>query len=410
MRERGKQHNPVTGSGGMFVGRVATIGEALRDAHRFARGRPHRVARLADADAAAHRCGRPRRRRDRPRVAARQRDPFRSGPLCETARRHRRNVALAVLDVAGAPAQVARLAQPGRPSSIIGADGKSGMLSCAQAKRKVGAERARHRHRAPTRETAGAQLLLATGSSTHSSSPTRRNALDVVEKFATAAPASPTSSINCVNVPGTELASILVHASDDGIVYFFSMATSFTAAALGAEGVGNDVTMIIGNGYAKGHAQTALQTLRDHPDAARLFHANTKSAIKERAMTDTTEYPPSQAAGAQPDQFEYKNLKQGEFWRHIPAYADVDEATFLDHLWQQKNAVKTADELLDDDQGRLLAGVLRRRGSGFQRSADGGPRFALRDRVDRLERSVQRSDPRASSSRSPRRCCRITRG
>jgi lysine 2,3-aminomutase len=46
------------------------------------------------------------------------------------------------------------------------------------------------------------------------------------------------------------------------------------------------------------------------------------------------------------NQFEYKNLKQGEFWRHIPAYKDVDEATFLDHLWQQKNAVKTADELL----------------------------------------------------------------
>ena len=45
------------------------------------------------------------------------------------------------------------------------------------------------------------------------------------------------------------------------------------------------------------------------------------------------------------DQFEYKNLKQGEFWRHIPAYKDVDEATFLDHLWQQKNAVKTADRV-----------------------------------------------------------------
>ncbi|MBV8723635.1 MAG: KamA family radical SAM protein, partial [Candidatus Eremiobacteraeota bacterium] len=49
---------------------------------------------------------------------------------------------------------------------------------------------------------------------------------------------------------------------------------------------------------------------------------------------------------ASPAQFDYKNLKQGEFWRHIPAYKDVDEATFLDHLWQQKNAVKTADELL----------------------------------------------------------------
>lgn len=47
------------------------------------------------------------------------------------------------------------------------------------------------------------------------------------------------------------------------------------------------------------------------------------------------------------EQFEYKNLKQGKFWRHVAAYKDIDEATFLDHLWQQKNAVKSPQELLD---------------------------------------------------------------
>jgi lysine 2,3-aminomutase len=46
-------------------------------------------------------------------------------------------------------------------------------------------------------------------------------------------------------------------------------------------------------------------------------------------------------------QFEYKNLKQGEFWRHVPAYRDVDEATFLDHLWQQRKSVKSTEELLE---------------------------------------------------------------
>jgi L-erythro-3,5-diaminohexanoate dehydrogenase len=51
------------------------------------------------------------------------------------------------------------------------------------------------------------------------------------------------------------------------------MATSFTAAALGAEGVGKDVTMIVGNGYARGHADTALQTLRDHPPIHAYFNA-----------------------------------------------------------------------------------------------------------------------------------------
>jgi len=45
-------------------------------------------------------------------------------------------------------------------------------------------------------------------------------------------------------------------------VIFFSMATSFTAAALGAEGVGKDATLIIGNGYAPGHAELALGLVR----------------------------------------------------------------------------------------------------------------------------------------------------
>ncbi len=56
-----------------------------------------------------------------------------------------------------------------------------------------------------------------------------------------------------------------------------------------------------------------------------------------------------------PSQFEYKHLKQGEFWRHIPAYREIDEATFLDHLWQQKNAVKTPQELLATIKDLVLA-------------------------------------------------------
>ena len=48
---------------------------------------------------------------------------------------------------------------------------------------------------------------------------------------------------------------------------------------------------------------------------------------------------------------DYKNMKQGEFWRHVPAYAEVDEKTFLDHLWQQKQSVKTPEELVETIRG-----------------------------------------------------------
>ena len=76
--------------------------------------------------------------------------------------------------------------------------------------------------------------------------------------------------INNVNIPDTEMTSILV-TKNTGIVYFFSMATSFTKAALGAEGVGSDVTMLIGNGYTKGHAEITLQELRECEKLRKIF-------------------------------------------------------------------------------------------------------------------------------------------
>ncbi len=77
-------------------------------------------------------------------------------------------------------------------------------------------------------------------------------------------------TINCVNIPNTEMGSI-VATKNDGLIYFFSMATSFTKAALGAEGIASDATMIIGNGYTKGHAQISLNILRECPPLREIF-------------------------------------------------------------------------------------------------------------------------------------------
>jgi len=76
--------------------------------------------------------------------------------------------------------------------------------------------------------------------------------------------------INVANIPETEMSCVLCTRTG-GIVYFFSMATSFTRAALGAEGVGADVDLRIGNGYTAGHAELSLQILRDSPELYKLF-------------------------------------------------------------------------------------------------------------------------------------------
>jgi L-erythro-3,5-diaminohexanoate dehydrogenase len=116
----------------------------------------------------------------------------------------------------------------------------------------------------PDAQTRGALLLRELGYVDELIVADARNAVAASGAVAAAAPHAADLVVNCVNVPGTELCSILC-AREGGTVYFFSMSTSFTAAALGAEGIGRDVTMIIGNGYTKDHAQIALQTLRDRP-------------------------------------------------------------------------------------------------------------------------------------------------
>jgi L-erythro-3,5-diaminohexanoate dehydrogenase len=81
-------------------------------------------------------------------------------------------------------------------------------------------------------------------------------------------------TVVCVDVPGCEGGAVLATA-DGGTVIFFSMATSFTAAALGAEGVAADVTMLIGNGYVPGHARLALDLVRAEPGVRRIFESRT---------------------------------------------------------------------------------------------------------------------------------------
>jgi len=77
-------------------------------------------------------------------------------------------------------------------------------------------------------------------------------------------------AINCASVPNTETGTLL-SLREGGTAIFFSMATSFTAAALGAEGLGKDVTLLIGNGYVKGHAELTLELLRSEPGLRALF-------------------------------------------------------------------------------------------------------------------------------------------
>lgn len=265
---RGKHHNPVTGSGGMLIGTVRAVGEQVQGRLDLAPG--DRIATLVSLSltpltiADVHRVD----------VANAQVDIrgqailFESGLYAKLPDDMPDRVALAVLDVCGAPAQTAKLVQAGDTVVVLGAGGKSGSLVLYQARQSAGPQ---GRVIAVEYGEKGCQMLRELGFADVVLNLDCTKPVDVLRAIEDATGgAFADVTINCVNVPGTEMSSILA-TREEGTVYFFSMATSFTAAALGAEGVGKDVQMVIGNGYTKGHAAMALQLVRESEALMELF-------------------------------------------------------------------------------------------------------------------------------------------
>jgi L-erythro-3,5-diaminohexanoate dehydrogenase len=157
-------------------------------------------------------------------------------------------------------------AEPGPVVAILGAGGKSGSLSAAAARRAgagtvIGVVPAEAEAAAVRRAGLADQVVVADA----------RDPVALADAVRSAGgPAAVT--VVCVDVPGCEGGAVLATAPG-GTVIFFSMATSFSAAALGAEGVAADVTMLIGNGYVPGHAELALDLLRSEPGVRALYEA-----------------------------------------------------------------------------------------------------------------------------------------
>jgi L-erythro-3,5-diaminohexanoate dehydrogenase len=285
---RGKMQNPVTGSGGMLVGVVDEVGPSsplgLRVGDRIATLVSLTLTPLLITDGLVRWDGRSEQ-----------------VPCDGHAILFARSIAavlpddlppelsLAVLDVCGAPALTARVVTaaasvpPGHPAlaagggggrpdvsvAVLGGGGKSGSLSLAAA-RRAGATRLVGV--VPTETEAAA--LKSAGLATEIAVADARDPVALA-----AAVGEPVDvTVVCVDVPGCEHGAILATRAG-GTVVFFSMATSFPGAALGAEGLAADVTMLIGNGYVPGHAQLALDLVRTDPGVRMLFSARVDARL-----------------------------------------------------------------------------------------------------------------------------------
>lgn len=254
---RGKMHNSVTNSGGMLIGTVAAVGADIRDDLKPGDTLATLVSLTLtpltlDEIKAVH--------IDEAQVQVKGRALlFRNAPYARIPGDLEQRVVLSALDVCGAP----RLMQVhGRTQDailIMGA-GTSGILS-ALAALDCG-----YNH-----VTLFEKSLQQIGQVNALGLPFKIVPCDVL----TIAEYFPYRDcfdlvFDCTNIPHAEMAAI-VCARPDGRILYFNTATSFTQAALGAEGIGKQVTLMIGNGFYPGHAAYTLDLLRKYPQVQGLL-------------------------------------------------------------------------------------------------------------------------------------------
>jgi L-erythro-3,5-diaminohexanoate dehydrogenase len=266
VRERGKLHNPITDSGGMLIGTVTEVGPEYGGPLKLKKGdsvatlvsltlTPLFLEEISEVDLKTGQL-----------QVQGHAILFETGIACPMPQDLPEKIALAVLDICGAPALVLRHVKRGDRVLFMGA-GKSAKLSAAALRREWGSQvkiecldveaQALHDMR---------EMGLA--DETHAGDATKPGGLDLLRKGE-----AYDVVVNVTNVPGTEMASVMA-VRESGTVLFFGMGTSFSKVALGAEGIAKDAAFLIGSGYAKGHAELALSVVRENRALREWFERN----------------------------------------------------------------------------------------------------------------------------------------
>ena len=267
-RTRGKQQNRVTGSGGMLVGRVKQIGSRYSGPLKFKVGdriatlvsltlTPLHLEKITSIDLKTHQI-----------AATGHAVLFETGMAAKIPTDLPEKMAMALFDVAGAPALVHATARKGQSLLVIGAGGKAGVLSCVAGRNKVG-PKGKIFAIEPHPQAAKDLKKLGVCDAVWSVDATDPLAVRRMVEKATRGKLCDVI-INVASVPNTEV-SALISCGLTGKIIFFSMATSFTKVALGAEGISSSAELLFGNGYYPKHAEFVVKLARENEHLRKIF-------------------------------------------------------------------------------------------------------------------------------------------
>ena len=253
--DRGKMHNPVTGSGGILAGSVSAVGAAYPDPPPLGlrvisltslTNTPLRLEAVGQLD--------PRS----PHVPVTGTAYMASAvPWTAFPEDISLDAALAAIDVCNAASQTRELIGADTRTVIVLGGGHAGLVALAAARDSL---------------RPGSKLALIDASPRICE---RARDLDLCDVAIRADLRDPIESLRrldetgvaradltvvVVNSTDCEAAAILLTA-DHGTVLFFSMATSFTKAALGSDGLSSAARMLVGSGFAPDRGVYALELI-----------------------------------------------------------------------------------------------------------------------------------------------------
>jgi L-erythro-3,5-diaminohexanoate dehydrogenase len=252
----GKMQNPVTNSGGILTGFVRSVGDEFRNPPEIG-SRIVTLASLTLTPLTLDSVGEVNLHSPHVPVQGTAYLPW-TVPWAQYSADVQLDAALAAFDVCNAASQTRSLIDEGTQTVVVLGGGNAGLLALAAARDGL---------------SPGGLIVLADadqavcdrgkglGLCDVSLRIDRRDAIETFRAFEEAGLPRADITIVVVNAADCEAAAILLTA-DQGTVLFFSMATSFTKAALGSEGMASSARMLIGSGYSTDRGAYALELLR----------------------------------------------------------------------------------------------------------------------------------------------------
>ncbi|WP_052475973.1 L-erythro-3,5-diaminohexanoate dehydrogenase [Cohnella kolymensis] len=280
---RGKLHNPITGTGGMLIGRIKEIGAKYLNSQNLIVG--DKIASLTSLSLTPlkiHKIKGIHMNTAQIDVQA-EAVLFHSAPIVKVPDDLPLSEVMAVLDEAGAPMQAWKLVQQHDTVLIMGAGGKLGLLCAFAARQKLG-------------DSGKIIGLVKTGKSAKRIKYAQvfdeiicADALKSVQTLKEIFGAYNLAdiTIDCINCPGTETLAVLATRAR-GTVFFANLASNYNIASLTAEGIGKDINIFAYKGYSDGHAEFAIKLLKQNDTLRRMLSARFESNNKLKTVKSTT--------------------------------------------------------------------------------------------------------------------------